>query len=68
VRSDTKTELEKHNLNIQLAEEYSKKRDWPKAKYYIDKAFLLSQFLDDHELIATTYELSGRIAYFKEQS
>jgi signal transduction histidine kinase len=65
VRINTKSKIRIHELDIQLAKEYSKRREWTQSETYLNEALVLGQSLNDNELIATAYEEFGRIAYLK---
>ena len=65
VRANTKDKVKKYELDIELGKIYANKRDWKNSYSYLDEALKLSQSLNDNEVIATTYELYGRIATIK---
>jgi signal transduction histidine kinase/uncharacterized protein HemY len=65
VRANTKDKVKQYELDIQLGRIYANKRDWETSYSYLEEALKIGQSLNDNELIATTYELYGRIASFK---
>ena len=55
-----KGDIEKYDLDFELAKIYTRQRQWKNADRYIDEALQISNSLQDKELIAKAYHLSGR--------